>query len=97
MMGWGHWGMMGGYGPGYYGNYGTGNYWWMGLIGMVLQVIFWIAVIVIVWRLVRKNSFNRSGSPSHREDNALSILRERYAKGEIDTEEYTRRKEDLLH
>ncbi|AHF05968.1 membrane protein [Desulfitobacterium metallireducens DSM 15288] len=89
--------MMGGYGPGYYGNYGTGNFWWMGLIGMALQAVFWIAVIVIVWRLVRKNGFHHSVGHSNSEnDNALSILRERYAKGDIDSEEYARRKEELL-
>ncbi|HVJ47696.1 SHOCT domain-containing protein [Desulfitobacterium sp.] len=97
MMGWGNWGnMMGGYGQGYYGNYGTGNYWWMGLIGMALQVIFWIAVIVIVWRLVSRHSSKSSVGYSN-SDNALNILNERFAKGEIDTEEYTRRKESLLH
>lgn len=93
MMGWGYWGnMMGGYGSGY-----NGNYWWMGLIGMVLQVVFWIAVVAIVYRLIRGNNVIYSGNNSNRNNNtALDILRERYAKGEIDTEEYTRRKEELI-
>lgn len=93
MMGWGYWGnMMGGYGPGY-----NGNYWWMGLIGMALQVIFWIAIVAIVFRLIRGNHANHSGNNFNRNnDTALDILRERYAKGEIDSEEYTRRKEELI-
>lgn len=94
MMGWGYWGnMMGGYGSGF-----NGNYWWMGLIGMVLQVVFWIAVVVIVYRLISGNNSNHSANNSNRHnDTSLNILRERYAKGEIDTEEYTRRKEGLGH
>ena len=43
MMGWGMWGYGAGYGNGFLGN---GNYWWMGLIGMALQLIFWIALII---------------------------------------------------
>lgn len=91
MMGWGN--MMGGYGLGYYG---AGNYWWMGLIGMALQFIFWIAIIAIGWGLIKRYGFNSSGGHS-KTDNALAILSERFAKGEIDSEEYTRRKETLLH
>lgn len=93
MMGWGN--MMGGwgYGPGFYG----GNFGWAGmLIGMVIQVIFWIIIIVIAVKLFR--SYNKRGQMGHFSgNNALNILRERYARGEIDTEEYNRRKQDLLH
>lgn len=91
MMGWGN--MMGGYGPGYYGN---GNYWWMGLMGSVIPLVLLIAVVAIVWHFVRKNNSHISVGHSPN-NNALDILRERYAKGEIDSEEYTRRKENLLH
>ncbi|WP_434510471.1 SHOCT domain-containing protein [Desulfitobacterium sp. AusDCA] len=94
MMGWGN--MMGGYGLGYYGNYGSGNYWWMGLIGMALQFVFWIAIIAIVWGLIKRFGFNGSGGHAN-SDKALVILSERFARGEIDSEEYTRRKESLLH
>lgn len=93
MMGWGN--MIGGYGMGYYGNYGAGNFWWMGLIGMALHFVFWIAVIAIVWHLISRFGFNTLKGNA-RDDNALGILRERFAKGEIDFEEYTQRKEKLV-
>lgn len=94
MMGWGN--MMGEYGMGYYGNCGAGNYWWMGLIGMALHFVFWIAIIAIVWGLIKRFGSHSWGGHSS-SDNALAILSERFAKGEIDSEEYTRRKESLLH
>lgn len=92
MMGWGFGpsGMMGGWGSGI----GYGGNWWMGLIGMALQLIFWI---VIVWLGIsffrRLGTSGRNGSYGVNE--ALIVLRERYARGEIDAEEYQARKKDL--
>jgi len=85
MGGWG-WG----YGPGTYG----GNYWWMGLIGMAIQILFWVGIIVLGVYLFRRLSPRVSGGPIGRSD-ALDILRERFARGEIDAEEYQRRREIL--
>lgn len=88
MMGWGN--MMHGwqYGQGY-GN----NYWWMGLIMMVLQLVFWAVVATFVIKMLR----GRGGSfGALSGDNALELLKARYAKGEIDTEEYTKRRQELL-
>ncbi|MDI6877898.1 MAG: SHOCT domain-containing protein [Desulfitobacteriaceae bacterium] len=95
MMGWGNmWGYGGysGYGNGLLGN---GNYWWMGLIGMALQLAFWIALIVIGVKLFRNYSSRTTVGHYTRDNNPLDILRERYARGEIDAEEYQRRKNDL--
>lgn len=63
--------------------------WWMGWMWA-----FWIVIIfVVVWLAAR------AGSPSRgiREVRPTpeEILRERYARGEIDTEEYQRRLEVL--
>ncbi|KJR47331.1 hypothetical protein UF75_2323 [Desulfosporosinus sp. I2] len=91
MMGWGMWGYSSGYGNGFLGN---GNYWWMSLIGIALQLIFWIALIVIGVKLFRGYG-SRTPVGYHAPNNALDILRERYARGEIDAEEYQRRKQDL--
>ena len=90
MMGW--WG----YGPGYNAGYGLNNgYWWTGLIGMAVQLIFWIALILIGVYFFRRLGPRVSSGSFVRNDASLDILRERYARGEIDSEEYERRKQNL--
>ncbi|RKD30607.1 SHOCT domain-containing protein [Thermohalobacter berrensis] len=68
-----------------------GNMLWlvfgMGLIRIVVIVI----AVVLVFKLINKNSNNNY----RKNDRAIEILKERYAKGEIDEEEY-RRKMDIL-
>ncbi|MEL1134675.1 SHOCT domain-containing protein [Desulfitobacterium sp. THU1] len=68
-----------------YGPWGSG-YGWM---GMLMTIAFWS---LIIWFGV--SLFRRDGGLSRRND-ALNILRERYARGEIDSEEFNRRKENL--
>ncbi|MHB1652577.1 MAG: SHOCT domain-containing protein [Desulfitobacteriaceae bacterium] len=84
-------------GPGFYWGNGVNNgYWWAGLIGMAVQLIFWIGLVMLGIYL-----FRRIGRPgvsfgsSVRNNASLDILRERYARGEIDSEEYQRRKQNL--
>lgn len=83
---------------GWYGPNGgwmmQGNYWWIGLIIMIVQLLFWLGIIYLVARLI-KSYLSRSSITGKSEDNAMSILRERYAKGEIDLEEYNNRKKEL--
>jgi len=71
-----------------------GSAWWLGLVSMAMYLLFWAAVIVIAVIL-----FKRYFLPGSRflagEDKALAILRERYAKGEIDADEFKRKKADL--
>jgi len=83
--------MMNGWGG--YGAYG-GGYWWMGLIGMAVQMIFWIGLFVLgvyLFRRIGKHAPIETGDRG----GALDILRERYARGEIDTEEFNRRRDIL--
>lgn len=68
-----------------------GNYWWIGLIMMILQLLFWLGIIYLAVRLIK----SYISKPSKTEDTAMSILRERYAKGEIELEEYNSRKNEL--
>lgn len=64
--------------------------WGFGM--MFMMVLFWgliiIAVVLAVRWLMRQGSEPRS-------DSALDILRQRYARGEIDKDEFDARKKDL--
>lgn len=91
MMGWGN-SMMGGYGFGY----GYGAHPWFGLGCMLLQALFFIVIIVVLYKVFHSKKSKVLKDTKYENDNALTILRERYAKGEIDTEEFNRRKNDLL-
>lgn len=56
--------------------------------------IFWILLIlVIVWAVKASVGTGGGAPPSNR--SPLEILRERYAKGEIDQETYDRMKKEL--
>ena len=83
------------YGNGYgYGHhlFGFGGLW---------MIILWIviivgAVIVIKALLDRGGSGSKTHPPPDRGDTALDILKKRYAAGEIDREEFERRKKDIM-
>lgn len=75
------------YGLGY--GAGFGGLMMFGLFLLLILVI--IAVYFIVHQFSRSNAKNGSGST----DDALEILHERYARGEIDDEEYNRKKAEL--
>lgn len=56
--------------------------------------IFWIFLVVaIFWGI--KEILSTSNKPESKQSSALDILKERYARGEIDHEEFERRKQDL--
>ena len=73
----------------------SGGFWGIGLLGMSMRFIFWILLIALVVYLFRKLGTGFRKPAFAGQDEALSILRERYARGEIDSEEYERRKQDL--
>ncbi|MCL1595587.1 MAG: SHOCT domain-containing protein [Actinomycetia bacterium] len=67
--------------------------WTFGGLGMIWMLLFWVGVVVlIVWavRSVGDNKVDRDTS-----NRALEILEERYARGEIDTDEFNRRRAEL--
>jgi putative membrane protein len=70
------------------------------LIG-VLNALFWGGLIVLIFLgirwLMRQNAADRDRdrSPDRTEDTALALLRERYARGEIDAAEYEERRRTL--
>ena len=82
------WGM----GPGMMGN------WGMGWFGMIFMVIFWALLIVglvflIKWLIQTTSSGKAAEQTGSR---AVEILKERYARGEIDKTEFESKKKDLL-
>ena len=72
------------------GNYGWGHM----LFGGLMMVLVWGAVIALVVLLVRGLTRGRDESAQQR-PTALDILQERYARGEIDQQEYEQRRRDL--
>jgi len=71
---------------------GMGGGWGMGF-GGPLMILFWIAVIAGVVVLV-KFVLDQS-SRSARDKSPLQILQERYARGEINREEYEQKRREL--
>lgn len=73
-----------------------GDSQWGGF-GMFLGPIFMILLVVgIVAGIIYALRLFGGGTAFHANDRALAILKERFAKGEIDTEEFTARKKALL-
>ena len=87
--------MMWGYGPesGMMGGWGYG--YGFGLLHMFIWLIVLVAIIVgIVW-LVRTVALSSTHQLSVRRSSGLDVLEERYAKGEIQREEYLQKKRDM--
>jgi putative membrane protein len=69
---------------------------WAGMgIGMIGMAVFWILILVLIVVLIGR-LLGYGGSDDRRQSKtALDILRERYAAGEIEREEYEQKKRDL--
>lgn len=90
---------MWGYGP--YGMMGYGGGWgsmgWMMLVGGAFWIFVLVLVVVAVVWIVRA-PWRAGDHPTHweRRSPGLDILEERYARGEIDRDEYLQKKRDML-
>ena len=69
-----------------FGGHGWGMFW-----GWVVGLVVLIVIIWIVVKLMNQHA----GSAHHPDKSPLDILKERYARGEIDKEEFEERKKDL--
>jgi len=74
----------------------TGLIWGIALWGV--GFIFWLAILAaiaaVVWVLRSSQQSGGAGLLERRSD-SLEILEERYARGEIDRDEYLQKKRDL--
>lgn len=67
--------------------------WGWVLFGTLHMLAFWVLVIGGIWLLVRLLA--SGGERARREKTPIDILKERYARGEIDKAEYEQRRADL--
>ena len=65
----------------------------MGFGGIFMWLFWIIGIIVIVWAVVIVAGGRKQ--PSVKQKTALDILKERYAKGEIDQQEFAQKRKDL--
>lgn len=80
------WGGMMGWGSGL----GMGVGWFMGVLFFGLLVGAGVLVVRALW-----DQGGRAGGRRESEDTSLAILRERYARGEIERDEFEAKKRDL--
>jgi uncharacterized membrane protein len=70
--------------------HGDGDMHWVEPWGVLLMLVWIAALVAMVWLIVR------SPSDGHRAEDALGILRGRFARGEISQEEFERARNALL-
>jgi putative membrane protein len=77
--------------------------WWWGFFGNIVPMLFFLVLVgLAVWAIMRltargsvPGSPPTAGAPIARLDAALEEVRIRYARGEIDREEFVQRSRDL--
>lgn len=72
--------------------FSAGGWGWLGMVA------WWVLIVLaIVWlvRALGVTGVSRHATVAPRVDDALRLLRERYARGEIDTDEFDRRRAGL--
>ncbi|WP_227370703.1 SHOCT domain-containing protein [Halomonas sp. M20] len=66
--------------------------------GGIMMVLFWGGIIAfVIWLFRSPERGINSGAGVYKRPSALDLLQERYARGEIDKQEYEERKRDLTH
>lgn len=82
---------------GWHGNGWGGGHW---IAAIVMMVLFWGVIAAVVLAVIRSSGWSRHDhrelpTPPNAVNDAERILHERFARGDIDEAEYTRR-HDLL-
>jgi len=65
--------------------------------GMWFNWLFWVIIIVLIaWLVMSKvNRSHKNQDPGSSKESSLDILKNRYAKGEINKKEFNEKKKDL--
>lgn len=63
--------------------------------GIVPMALFWLGLIIVVVLLIRWSTKEYSRNSTRQEKSALDILKERFARGEIDKQEFEEAKHSL--
>ncbi|MCL6446168.1 MAG: SHOCT domain-containing protein [Alicyclobacillus sp.] len=75
----------------------------MGMMGFGVMSLYWIfsvliliaGILLVIWAIVRVIRRGATGQNDKEHDYAVRLLKERYARGEIDRDEYLQRLKDL--
>ena len=78
-----------------YGGYGNGMMGGIAGILMFMVMLFFLVLVVFGFIALMKNTRSHHMHDTPQEDNAMKILNERYAMGEVSDEEYNKRKIEL--
>ena len=80
----------------YFGNSMMGFGYGYGWIGAIFMIVFWVLVILAIVSFVSWLVRQSKGTTNDNGNQAMDILKERYAKGEINKEEFKAKKKDLV-
>lgn len=73
---------------------GIGHGWGMGFGWLIVIIV----ILLIIWAIIRFSGRNRgqSSGVDAKDKSALDVLKDRYARGEIDKSEFEEKRKDLI-